>query len=135
MAIKYYDADNPFVFDFSKGLNWVRIKPTYVGIEELNRTIDMLNKNKELSQIDFTPIFRKMGYFNKMPVRLQTISIMREEYPDSTLDELSAFSDNYFGKTLTKSGVSHCLRSLMQFYYELASKNSVTKNQSEKNNE
>ena len=88
--------------------------------------------NKQLKAIKY---IRKMGYFNKMPVRLQTISIMREEYPDSTLDELSAFSDNYFGKTLTKSGVSHCLRSLMQFYYELASKNSVTKNQSEKNNE
>ena len=66
MGIKYYDADNPFVFDFSKGLNWVRIKPTYVGIEELNRTIDKLNKDKDLSQIDFTPIFRKMGYFNNV---------------------------------------------------------------------
>lgn len=82
--------------------------------------------NDQLKAISY---IRKMGYFNKMPIRLQTISILREEYPDSTLDELATFSDNYFGKTLTKSGVSHCLRSLMQFYYELVNKNNVAKKQ------
>lgn len=71
---------------------------------------------KQLKAIEY---IRKVGYFNKMPIRLQTIAIMREEYPDATLEELSEFSDKMFGKMLSKSGVSHCLRSLMQFYEEL----------------
>lgn len=122
----FYFEDSRIVRDIANMAN----RMTNCDIANLKKS--SVTANKQLKAIKY---IRKMGYFNKMPVRLQTISIMREEYPDSTLDELSAFSDNYFGKTLTKSGVSHCLRSLMQFYYELASKNSVTKNQSEKNNE
>ena len=92
---------------------------------------DMANVKKSTEsagkQLKAISYIRKMGYFSKMPLRLQTMAIMREEYPTSTLDELSEFSDNYFGKPLSKSGISHCLRSLMQFYVELLSKNQVKK--------
>ena len=70
---------------------------------------------------------REHGQFNKMPARLQTMALMREDYPEATLKDLSDYSDNYFGKPLSKSGISHCLKSLVQFYEELYYKNAVSK--------
>jgi DNA-binding transcriptional regulator WhiA len=57
-----------------------------------------------------------------MPARLQTIALLREEYPDSSLEELSFYSDNLFGKKLSKSGISHCMRALMNYYKDLIGK-------------
>ena len=57
-----------------------------------------------------------------MPVRLQTIALLREEYPDSSLEELSYYSENIFGKRLSKSGISHCMRALMNYYHDLIRK-------------
>ena len=54
-----------------------------------------------------------------MPLRLQLIAIMREDYPDSPLEELSEYSDKVFGKRLSKSGISHCMRDLISYYETL----------------
>lgn len=72
--------------------------------------------DKQLEAIDY---IKKTGNFEKMPVRLQTIALLREEYPESSYDELSFYSDNLFGKQLSKSGITHCLRALMSFYEEI----------------
>lgn len=92
-----------------------------------NCDIANVKKSTEASQKQLKAIeyIRKVGQFNKMPARLQTIALMREEYPDATLEELSDFSDKMFGKFLSKSGISHCLRSLMKFYEELYNKNKI----------
>lgn len=71
---------------------------------------------------------REMGYFELMPVRLQTIALLREEYPDSSFGELSLYSDNLFGKTLSKSGISHCMRALLNYYNDLKRKEKDTTN-------
>lgn len=91
-------------------------------IANIKKTTDAATK--QLKAIEY---IRKHQQFTSMPARLQTISIMREEYPDATLEELSEFSDNYFGKTLSKSGISHCLRSLIQFYQDLIIQKEVNK--------
>lgn len=70
-------------------------------------------------QLEVIKKIRKYGYFKKMPLRLQLIAIMREDYPDSPLDELSEYSDKVFGKPLSKSGISHCMRDLMTYYNSL----------------
>lgn len=75
--------------------------------------------DEQLSAINY---IRENGKFEKMPVRLQTIALLREEYPDSSFEELSLYSDNLFGKTLSKSGISHCMRALMNFYKDLIKK-------------
>ena len=73
-------------------------------------------------QLEAIAYIREKGYFDKMPIRLQTIALLREEYPDSSYDELSYYSDNLFGKRLSKSGISHCMRDLMSYYKLLLKK-------------
>lgn len=84
---------------------------------------DIANEKKCLSncdaQLHAIEYIRNTGHFEKMSLRLQTIARLREEYPDSSYDELSYYSDNLFGKQLTKSGITHCLRDLMIFYEEI----------------
>ncbi len=94
-------------------------------INQVNRltNCDIANARRSAEtcekQLAVIQIIRDCGYFHKMPVRLQTIARMREEYPDSTLDELVEISDKIFGKTLSKSGISHCFHDLMAFYESL----------------
>lgn len=71
---------------------------------------------KQLSAIEY---IRNVNKFYDMPVRLQSIAELREMYPDSSNEELSQYSSNVFGKELSKSGISHCLRSLMDYYNTL----------------
>lgn len=75
--------------------------------------------DEQLTAIEY---IRSMGQFEKMPIRLQTIALLREEYPDSSLEELSYYSENLFGKRLSKSGISHCMRALMNYYHDLRRK-------------
>ena len=75
--------------------------------------------DEQLSAIEY---IRSVGQFERMPVRLQTIALLREEYPDSSLEELSYYSENLFGKRLSKSGISHCMRALMNYYHDLRRK-------------
>lgn len=75
--------------------------------------------NEQLEAIEY---IRSSGKFNSLPPRLQCICILREEYPDSSYEELSYYSDNIFGKNLSKSGISHCMRDLMSYYYSLVIK-------------
>lgn len=74
------------------------------------------NCNKHLNAIDY---IKDNNMFEKMPVRLQTIAKLREEYPESSLEELAYYSENVFGKQMSKSGISHCLKDLMDYYDNL----------------
>lgn len=68
------------------------------------------------AQLDAIDYLREHGHFAKMPVRLQSIARLREMYPESSLEELATFSDNEFGKLLSKSGIAHCMKALMDYY-------------------
>lgn len=74
------------------------------------------NCNKHLNAIEY---IRDKKMYEKMPVRLQTIAKLREEYPESSLDELAYYSENIFGKKMSKSGISHCLKDLMDYHDNL----------------
>lgn len=77
------------------------------------------NCNKQLQAIEY---IRNSNLFEKMPLRLQTVSKLREEYPESSLEELSLYSENIFGKQMSKSGISHCFRDLMEYYKNIINK-------------
>ncbi len=81
---------------------------------------DIYNETKCAStsdaQLEAIKYIRDNIDFNQVPVRLQSIILLREQYPDSSYEELSIYSDNIFGKTLSKSGISHCLRDLLTYY-------------------
>lgn len=114
----FYFEDSRIIRDISNQAN----RQTNCDIANVIKSTEAANK--QLLAIEY---IREHGQFNKMPARLQTMAIMREDYPEATLKDLSDYSDNYFGKTLSKSGISHCLKSLVQFYEELYYKNAVSK--------
>lgn len=82
------------------------------------------NCNKHLNAIEY---IKQKKMFEKMPVRLQTIARLREDYPESSLDELAIYSENAFGKQMSKSGISHCLKDLMDYYKSLVKTAEKTK--------
>lgn len=71
---------------------------------------------KQLAAIKF---IRDNNKFDELSVRLQSICVLREMYPESSNEELAEFSSNVFGKELSKSGISHCFKSLMDYYKNL----------------
>lgn len=106
----FYFEDSRIYRDYVNQVN----RLTNCDVANARRTAESCKK-----QLAIIQIIRDCGYFNKMPVRLQTIARMREEYPDSTLDELAELSDKIFGKTMSKSGISHCFRDLISYYNSL----------------
>lgn len=100
-----------------------RIYRDFVNTANRLANCDVANARRSASscekQLAIIQLIREYGYFEKMPVRLQSIARMREEYPDSSLEELAEFSDKMFGKPLSKSGISHCMRDLMSYYNSL----------------
>lgn len=100
-----------------------RIYRDFVNTANRLANCDVANARKSAEscerQLAMIQLIKDYGYFEKMPIRLQSIARMREEYPDSSLEELSEFSDKMFGKTLSKSGISHCMRDLENYYLSL----------------
>lgn len=81
---------------------------------------DIANEKKSLQyckeQLIAINFLKEKGISKKLTLRLQDAIRLREEYPDSTLQELSDYSSNVLGKHLSKSGISHCLREIMKIY-------------------
>ncbi len=81
---------------------------------------DIANSQKSLQycqdQMEAINYLKEKGLYKKLTLRLQDAIRLREEYPDSTLSELSDYSSNILGKHLSKSGISHCLREIMKIY-------------------
>lgn len=114
----FYFEDSRIVRDVNNMAN----RMSNCDIANVKKSTDAAGK-----QLKAIAYIRKHDKFISMPARLQTMAIMREDYPEATLEELSEFSDNYFGKPLSKSGISHCLRSLMQYYEDIVIKKEVNK--------
>jgi DNA-binding protein WhiA len=82
-----------------------------------NCDIANLKKTSETAYLQCQAIekIRKSGTFDKMSIRLQTMAALREEYPDCSFEELSEYSDKMFGHTMSKSGISHCMKDLLDY--------------------
>ncbi len=109
----FYFEDLRIVRDISNMANRV----TNCDIANVRKVTRVANK-----QLKIIRRLRKLGLFEQMPLRLQTIAIMREEYPYATLEELSQYSSNIFGKNLSKSGISHCFQDLIKYYDDITIK-------------
>ena len=70
---------------------------------------------------------RENNQFDKLTLRLQTMVLLREEYPDASYEELAEYSDKLFGHSLSKSGISHCMTDLVNFSKRFDDKNISSK--------
>lgn len=112
-----------------------RIYRDYANMANRMANCDIANErkcldscNKHLQAIEY---IKQKKMFEKLPVRLQTISRLREDYPESSLEELAIYSENAFGKQMSKSGISHCLKDLMDYYNNLVKSHSKKQNTEE----
>ena len=119
-----YVGANEGVFEFENS----RILRDHYN--SVNRTIncDVANGNKSLQycQRQQTAIeyLEKHNIVSKLSNRLQDAIALRKEYPDSSLSELSELSSNILGKEMSKSGISHCMKEIMDTYeYYLSKEN------------
>ena len=103
----FYFEDSRIVRDISNMAN----RMANCDIANVKKSTD--TAQKQLRAIEY---IKKTGYFYKMSLRLQTIATMREDYPDKV-----------FGKRLSKSGISHCLKALMNQYEEILKENNNKK--------
>lgn len=111
----FYFEDQRILRDVSNMANRV------MNCDIANQVKCTKNADNQLEMIEY---IRKSGNFEKMPVRLQTICLLREEFPDESYGVLSVNSDQFFGKMLSKSGITHCMRDLTLYYQDLINKNS-----------
>lgn len=103
-----------------------RIYRDYSNMANRIANCDIANERRCLescfAQLEAIEYIRENGFFEKMPVRLQSIAKLREIYPESSFDELATFSDNEFGKLMSKSGIAHCMKALMDYYKSVKNK-------------
>ena len=66
---------------------------------------DIANERKCIEtakkQLEVIKFIRDNNKFDEMSIRLQSICILREMYPESSNEELAEFSSNVFGKELS----------------------------------
>ncbi len=76
----------------------------------LNKTI-----NAAVEQMEAIKLIKKKNMFNKLPDNLKEIANLRIENPDATLIELG----NMLNKPISKSGVNHRLKKILQIAKEI----------------
>jgi len=109
----FYFADSRILRDLNNSVNRIM-------------NCDIANGNKSLMycqrQLEAIAYLEEKGYIAKLSPRLQDAIRLRKEYKDASLSELSELSANVLGKCMSKSGISHCLTEVMNFYEQLTSK-------------
>lgn len=87
---------------------------------------DIANYKRSLeycqNQLKAIKYLKENDLHKKMSQRLQDAMHLREIYPDSTLAELSEYSEKVIGKHLSKSGISHCMSEIMEYYESIINK-------------
>ena len=84
----------------------------------INRTINCETANlsktiaSSVKQIEAIEKIRKANKFNKLNNKLKSIAILREKYPEDSLDELSKKLST--SEKISKSGIKHRLDKLME---------------------
>ena len=83
-------------------------------IANYKRSLEYCKKQMEAIQY-----IKERHLDDTLSLRLKDAIRLREIYPDATLLELSEYSENVLGKHLSKSGISHCMKEIMDYYEDL----------------
>lgn len=79
---------------------------------------------KQLEQIEY---IEKTEGFESLSIRLMEAVTLRTKNPDATLQELSDVSEEYIGRYISKSGLSHCFKDLELHYLTIKNKHEKNK--------
>ena len=93
-----------------------RIKRDFVNSITRVMNMDIANQNKTLlaanNQLRSISVLENMMDTNKLPKSMREAIILRKEYPESSLNELSDNSYDHFNKTISKSALNHRFRNI-----------------------
>ena len=78
--------------------------------------MDIANQNKTLqaanNQLRSISVLENMMDTDKLPKSMREAIVLRKEYPESSLNELSDNSYDHFNKTISKSALNHRFRNI-----------------------
>lgn len=95
-----------------------RIKRDFVNSITRVMNMDIANQNKTLhaanNQLRSISVLENMTDLTKLPKSMREAIELRKKYPESSLNELSDFSDEVFNKTISKSALNHRFRNITE---------------------
>jgi DNA-binding protein WhiA len=95
-----------------------RIKRDFVNSITRVMNMDIANQNKTLNaannQLRSISILENMTDLSKLPKSMKEAIDLRKKYPESSLNELSDYSDDMFNKIISKSALNHRFRNIKE---------------------
>ena len=95
-----------------------RIKRDFVNSITRVMNMDIANQNKTLEaankQLRSISILENMMDIEKLPKSMREAIQLRLAYPESSLNELSDYSEDLFHKTISKSALNHRFRNIIE---------------------
>lgn len=95
-----------------------RIKRDFVNSITRVMNMDIANQNKTLEaankQLRSISVLENMMDLEKLPKSMREAIQLRLAYPESSLNELSDYSDDMFHKTISKSALNHRFRNIIE---------------------
>ena len=93
-----------------------RIKRDFVNSITRVMNMDIANQNKTLhaanNQLRSISVLENMTDISKLPKSMKEAIELRKKYPESSLNELSEYSNELFNKTISKSALNHRFRNI-----------------------
>ena len=84
----------------------------------INRVMncDIANTNKSMQacdeQLRNISIIEDSNYIDKVSPRIRDVINLRKNYPESSLNELSEYAEDFLGRELSKSGLNHIFKEI-----------------------
>lgn len=95
-----------------------RIKRDFVNSITRVMNMDIANQNKTLEaankQLRSISVLENMMDIEKLPRSMKEAIQLRQAYPESSLNELSEYSEGMFNKTISKSALNHRFRNIVE---------------------
>ena len=109
--------DNRIKKDYSNYLNRI------INCDVANEQKALANAEKQLDNIDY--IRKYYGFVNLTP-RLLDACVLRSEFPEYSLQQLSDESEETVGRYISKSGLSHCYKDIEKLVEDLKRKKELS---------
>lgn len=93
-----------------------RIKRDFVNSITRVMNMDIANQNKTLDaanrQLKSISVLENMTDITKLPKSMKEAILLRQKYPESSLQELSEISEDILNKSISKSALNHRFRNI-----------------------
>ena len=101
----------------------VRIKRDFVNSITRVMNMELANQNKTLAaatkQLRHIAVLENLADMERLPKTIHEAIVLRKNYPEASLNELSEMSREHFNTEISKSGLNHRFRNIAQLAEEV----------------